>query len=82
MDIVWTLLVGLVVGAVAKILMPGKDPGGIFVTSLIGVSGSALAGFLGSATGLSNWGNPQGFIGSVGGAILLLIAYRYTLGRP
>lgn len=70
------LLIGLVVGAVAKLLMPGKDPGGFIVTMLIGIVGALLAGFLGRAMGWYADGEPAGFIASVVGAILLLIIYR------
>jgi uncharacterized membrane protein YeaQ/YmgE (transglycosylase-associated protein family) len=81
MNIVWTLLVGLVIGAVAKFLMPGKDPGGFVITSLIGVAGSAVAGFIGNSLGWYSWGEVPGFIGSVMGSMLLLGGYRFTLGR-
>lgn len=74
---IWTLLVGLIVGAVAKFIMPGKDPGGIFVTMLIGVAGSFVAGWLGLAGGLYVEGAPVGFISSVIGAVILLVAYRF-----
>ncbi len=73
---IWTLLVGLVVGAVAKFVMPGRDPGGIFVTMLLGVAGSFVAGWLGIAAGLYVEGEAIGFIASVIGAIILLFAYR------
>lgn len=73
---IWTLLVGLVVGAVAKFIMPGKDPGGIFVTMLLGVAGSFVAGWLGSRAGFYNEGDPIGFVASVIGAMILLFIYR------
>ena len=81
MYILWALIIGLVVGAVAKFLMPGKDPGGILTTSLIGVAGSFLATFLGQALGWYDRGQPAGFIASVIGAILLLSIYRMFRGR-
>lgn len=74
--LLWTLLVGLVVGALAKLIMPGRDPGGIFITMLLGVAGSLVAGFLGRALGLYAPGQGAGFIMSVLGAILLLALYR------
>jgi uncharacterized membrane protein YeaQ/YmgE (transglycosylase-associated protein family) len=82
MDILWMLLIGLVVGIVAKLLLPGKDPGGFIVTTLLGVAGALLAGFLGRAMGLYDEGEPAGFIASVVGAILLLLVYRmFTKNR-
>jgi uncharacterized membrane protein YeaQ/YmgE (transglycosylase-associated protein family) len=76
MHILGALIIGLVIGAVAKLLMPGKDPGGLIVTSLIGVAGSLLATFLGQALGWYERGQGAGFMASVVGAILLLSIYR------
>jgi uncharacterized membrane protein YeaQ/YmgE (transglycosylase-associated protein family) len=82
MSILWTLIIGLVVGAIAKLLMPGRDPGGFIVTMLIGVAGALLAGFLGRTLGwYSNPGEGPGIIASVIGAILLLALYRLFVGR-
>jgi len=82
MHYVWMIIIGLIVGAIAKFVMPGKDPGGFIVTILIGIAGALLAGFLGRALGWYGEGEPAGFIGSVFGAILLLILYRLaTKGR-
>jgi len=82
MSFLWMLIIGLVVGAIAKLLMPGKDPGGIIVTMLIGIAGALIAGFLGRSLGWYAEGEPAGFIASVVGAILLLIIYRLaTRGR-
>ncbi|WP_038160054.1 MULTISPECIES: GlsB/YeaQ/YmgE family stress response membrane protein [unclassified Verrucomicrobium] len=81
MSFIWMLIIGLIVGAVAKLLMPGKDPGGIFVTMVIGVVGALVAGFLGRSLGWYNEGEPVGFIASVIGSILLLIIYRLITGR-
>jgi uncharacterized membrane protein YeaQ/YmgE (transglycosylase-associated protein family) len=82
MHIIWSLIVGLVVGAIAKLLMPGKDPGGIIITSLLGIAGAMLASFLGSALG---WYHPgdvaPGLIASVVGAMLLLGLYRVVARR-
>lgn len=75
------LLIGLVVGAIAKLIMPGKDPGGIIVTILIGIVGALVAGFLGRALGWYSEGDPVGFIASVIGAILLLLVYRMVVGN-
>jgi uncharacterized membrane protein YeaQ/YmgE (transglycosylase-associated protein family) len=63
-------------GAIAKFIMPGKDPGGIIVRMLIGIVGALIAGFLGRAVGWYHEGEPAGFIASIVGAILLLIVYR------
>jgi uncharacterized membrane protein YeaQ/YmgE (transglycosylase-associated protein family) len=82
MGFIWMLLIGLVVGAIAKFIMPGKDPGGIIVTMLIGIAGALIAGFLGRALGWYTEGEPAGFIASIVGAILLLILYRlFTRNR-
>lgn len=81
MYIIWMLIIGLVVGAIAKLLMPGRDPGGIIVTMLIGVAGSFIAGFLGRAVGWYSEGESAGFITSVLGAILLLFIYRLIFRR-
>jgi uncharacterized membrane protein YeaQ/YmgE (transglycosylase-associated protein family) len=81
MGIIWTIIIGLVVGALAKFIMPGKDPGGCIVTTLIGLAGALLGGFLGRLLGLYNPDEPAGFIGSLIGAILLLGIYRLIVGR-
>ena len=83
MGFIWMLIIGLIVGAIAKFLMPGKDPGGFIVTILIGIVGALTAGFLGRALGWYAEGEPAGFIASVVGAILLLVVYRLlTKSRP
>ena len=81
MDILWTLIIGLIVGAVAKFLMPGKDPGGIIITILIGIAGSFIGTYLGQALHLYGRGDVAGFIGSVVGAMILLFLYRLITGR-
>jgi len=81
MHYVWEALVGLVVGAVAKLIMPGKDPGGIFITMLLGVAGSLLASWLGGAAGLYHEGDKAGFLMSVIGAMILLAIYRLFKGK-
>jgi uncharacterized membrane protein YeaQ/YmgE (transglycosylase-associated protein family) len=81
MEILWMAIIGLIVGALAKLVMPGKDPGGIIVTMLIGVAGALLAGFLGRAAGWYTEGEPAGFIASILGAIALLAIYRAVIGR-
>ena len=82
MGFLWTLIIGLVVGAIAKLIMPGRDPGGIIVTMLIGVAGALLAGFLGRALGwYSDPGQGPGIIASIIGALVLLFLYRMFTGR-
>ena len=76
MGIVWTLLIGFVVGLLAKLLTPGRDPSGFFITAAIGIAGSLLATFGGQAMGLYQAGEPAGFVGSLIGAIVLLIIYH------
>ena len=80
-SILWILLIGLVIGAIAKLLMPGKDPGGCIITILLGVAGAVLASYLGQAIGWYQPGQPAGFIGSVVGAMLLLLLYRLLFRR-
>lgn len=81
LHLLWQAIIGLIVGAIAKLLMPGKDPGGIFITMLIGIVGSLLAGFIGRAAGWYAPGQGAGFIMSVVGAIILLLIYRFIRGR-
>jgi len=77
MHYLWEALIGLIVGGLAKLIMPGKDPGGIIVTMLLGLAGSFVAGFLGQAVGWYKEGQSAGFIMSVLGAVLLLAIYRF-----
>jgi uncharacterized membrane protein YeaQ/YmgE (transglycosylase-associated protein family) len=79
--IIATLVIGLVVGAIAKLLMPGKDPGGCIITILIGIAGAFVAGWLGQAVGWYQPGQPAGFIASIIGAMLLLLIYRFLFHR-
>ena len=82
MHLLWALIVGLVVGAIAKVIMPGKDPGGIFVTMLLGVAGSIIASLLGGALGIYHRGDTgPGLIASVIGSVILLAGYRMVVGR-
>jgi uncharacterized membrane protein YeaQ/YmgE (transglycosylase-associated protein family) len=70
------IVLGLIIGALAKLLMPGNDPGGIIVTILLGIAGALVGGFLGRAIGLYQEGQPAGFVMSVVGALVLLFCYR------
>lgn len=81
MHILMTLIVGLVVGALAKLLMPGKDPGGAVITILLGIAGSFIAGLLGHALGWYEVGDGPGIIASVIGAVILLVGYRAVSKR-
>ena len=81
MHIIVTLIVGLVVGALAKLVMPGKDPGGIIVTMLLGVAGAFVAGFIGHSLGWYAVGDGPGIIASIIGAMILLGLYRLAIHR-
>lgn len=75
MQLVWMVLLGLAAGAIAKVLMPGKDPGGWIVTAVLGIGGSVVGGYLSGVIGLTSGGR-AGLIGSVIGAMILLGIYR------
>ncbi len=79
MHIIGTIILGLIVGAVAKLLMPGRDPGGWIVTLALGLVGSFIGTFLGRAAGWYNEGQSAGFIASVLGAVILLAIYRLII---
>lgn len=81
MGLIYTLCIGLIVGAVAKFLMPGKDPGGWIITILLGIAGAFVGSWLGGVLGLYAPGEAAGFIVSVVGAMLLLFIYRLISGR-
>lgn len=76
MGIIWMIIVGLIAGAIAKLIMPGRDPGGIIVTILLGIAGSLVGGFL-----FGGADNSVGIIGSIVGALILLLIYRLVVGR-
>ncbi len=75
------IIFGLIIGALAKLVMPGKDPGGIIVTMLIGIAGAVTGGFLGRVLGLYGPGDAAGFFMSFLGAVLLLFLYRQLSAR-
>jgi uncharacterized membrane protein YeaQ/YmgE (transglycosylase-associated protein family) len=81
MHILITLIVGLIVGALAKLVMPGRDPGGIIITMVLGVAGAFVAGALGRALGWYAFGEGPGLIASVLGSVILLALYRLVV-RP
>ena len=75
MGLIWTLIVGFVIGVLAKFLHPGRDNLGLVMTTILGVAGAFLATFLGQLLGIYTAGQPAGFIGAILGAIVLLIIY-------
>jgi len=81
MGILWTILIGFIVGIVAKFLMPGRDPAGFIITVLIGIVGSVIATYLGRAMGWYEVGQSAGFIAAVIGAMILLFIYRMVTGK-
>jgi len=81
LSLLWEALIGLIVGAVARLLMPGKDPGGILVTMALGIVGALVATWLGQLVGWYQPGQSAGFIMSVAGAVLLLFLYRLIKGK-
>ena len=81
MGILGWIVFGLVAGAIAKLLMPGKDPGGIIVTMLLGIVGAVLGGFVGQSMGLYAPGESAGMLMAIVGAIVVLVLYRMLVGR-
>lgn len=81
MGIIWTLIIGLVAGIIAKLIMPGRDPGGFIITTLLGIAGAFIATYLGQAIGWYQAGEGAGLIGAIVGAIILLAIYR-MVARP
>lgn len=82
MEFLSWIIAGLVIGAIAKLVMPGDDPGGIIVTMLLGMVGAMLGGGIGRALGLYAPGEPAGWIVSILGALLLLLVYRIAFAGP
>ena len=81
MHIIGWILFGLVVGIVAKFLMPGRDPGGFVITAILGIVGALVGGFVGRSIGWYGPGDPVGFVMAVIGSIIVLALYRVTRGR-
>ena len=79
--IIWAIIIGFIVGLVAKLLMPGRDPGGFIVTALLGIVGAVVATWIGQAMGIYAAGQTAGFIGAVIGAIIVLAIYHMIRGR-
>jgi uncharacterized membrane protein YeaQ/YmgE (transglycosylase-associated protein family) len=81
MEIIGTIIVGLIAGVIAKLLLPGKDPGGCIITILLGIAGAFVATYLGKLLGIYEPGETAGFIGAVIGAVIILLLYRMFLKR-
>ena len=79
--IIGWILIGLVAGGIAKLLMPGKDPGGCLITILLGIAGAVLAGFIGKSVGWYEEGEAAGFVAAIVGAFIILLLYRLILRR-
>ena len=80
-SLLWTIIIGFFAGALAKWIMPGKDPGGIVVTTLLGIGGAFLATFIGQFLGIYRMGDTAGFIGAVIGALIILWIYRVAKAK-
>ena len=76
----WWIVIGLIAGAIARAIMPGRDPGGCLVTILLGIGGAVLAGFLGQHLGWYHQGEGAGFLAAIVGAVLILAIYRIVAG--
>jgi uncharacterized membrane protein YeaQ/YmgE (transglycosylase-associated protein family) len=81
MGFIWAIIIGFIAGLIAKFLMPGRDPGGFIITTLLGIVGALVATWLGQAIGWYRPGEGAGLIGAVLGAVILLVIYRMVAGR-
>ena len=81
MHILWTIIIGFLAGTIAKFIMPGRDPGGFIITTLLGIGGALAATYIGSALGWYEAGGSAGFLGAVVGAIIILAVYRMITGN-
>jgi uncharacterized membrane protein YeaQ/YmgE (transglycosylase-associated protein family) len=81
MEFIGWIFFGLIVGIIGKLLMPGRDPGGFVITIILGIAGALLGGFIGRSLGLYREDDPVGFIMAVIGSIILLVIYRFAVGR-
>ena len=79
--IIGWIIIGLIAGGIAKLLMPGKDPGGCLITILLGIAGALLAGFIGKSVGWYEQGEAAGFIAAIVGAFIILFIYRMVMRR-
>ncbi len=81
MGFLWTIIIGFVAGLIAKFLMPGRDPGGFIITTLLGIVGALVATWLGQAGGWYRAGEGAGLNGAVVGAVIVLVIYRFVADR-
>ena len=81
MGFIWTIVIGFIAGVIAKFLMPGRDPAGFIITTLLGIAGALVATWLGQAIGWYRAGEGAGLIGAVVGAVIVLAIYRAVAGR-
>ncbi|MBP1682630.1 MAG: transglycosylase [Ignavibacteriaceae bacterium] len=81
MEIIGTILIGLIAGIIAKFLLPGRDPGGCIITILLGIAGAFVATYLGKFLGIYEPGETAGFIGAIIGALIILLLYRVFLKK-
>jgi uncharacterized membrane protein YeaQ/YmgE (transglycosylase-associated protein family) len=81
LGVLYSIVSGLIVGIIAKLLMPGRDPGGFIITIVLGIAGALLGGFLGRAMGLYGPNEQAGWLMSILGAIILLVIYR-VIAKP
>jgi uncharacterized membrane protein YeaQ/YmgE (transglycosylase-associated protein family) len=81
MNILWIIVIGFVVGLIAKLIMPGSGPGGFIITVLLGIAGSFVATYIGQHFGWYRQGQPAGFVGAILGSILILVVYRLITRR-
>jgi uncharacterized membrane protein YeaQ/YmgE (transglycosylase-associated protein family) len=81
MEFIWAIIIGLIAGAIAKLIMPGKDPGGFIITALLGIAGSLLATFVGRMLGWYDGNDGAGIIGAIIGALVILGIYRMVARR-
>jgi uncharacterized membrane protein YeaQ/YmgE (transglycosylase-associated protein family) len=82
LNLLWTILIGFVVGVIAKLLHPGKENMGIIVTTLLGIAGSLIATFLGRLVGFYEDGEAAGFLMALVGAVVLLVLFGLVRGKP
>jgi uncharacterized membrane protein YeaQ/YmgE (transglycosylase-associated protein family) len=81
MHLIGTIIIGFLAGVVAKLLTPGRDPGGFIVTTLLGIAGAFVATYLGQAIGWYRADESAGFLGAIVGAVIVLVVYHFTAGR-
>ena len=82
MSILWMIIIGFVIGLIARAITPGPNPAGFVLTTILGIVGAVIAGFLGQTLGLYGPGEPAGFLASVLGAVLVLFVYRQAVHQP